>query len=151
MDEGERLVGRLCRLWDEHEDFRQYGYLIEFDPASKWPYQLSDEGSDKYTHAEAVEVTPVDMERRKGERRGVDHDHVGLVTADECHSDRRKPDTPTHEEIMSEWWEFNGKWSRVESYIPSTGEGRYSKYLILESWRPIDSFRDRKHAKVPPK
>lgn len=58
------------------------------------------------------------------------------------------PEAPTHEEIMTKWWEVSdGKWLRVFA----VREMNYREYRMNgEGWETASWFTGRKSAEIPP-
>jgi hypothetical protein len=61
---------------------------------------------------------------------------------------RRQPEHPTHEEIMTKWWNLSGMWTRVVTYEPREPY----PYTLLAYANTVNSmfFIGRKSADIPP-
>ena len=73
-----------------------------------------------------------------------------------CGSDIRKPEQPTHEEIMTKWWYVKDLrvWVKVIGYRSNTYIIMHTKYIQNSNYGPLNSktkkwFIDKKSSTIP--
>lgn len=67
-----------------------------------------------------------------------------LLDGEECFYRKLQSKPPSHEEIITKWWQAEGKWWRVQSYHPDLGDnGRYCIIFVKDiNTSPMHLFLD---------